>query len=175
MNLIDPQFATLPRSRKIFLGALFLAALSLALYMPYKLAVSFEKIEQIYGPWFIEGAVVASAGLILALRPLLATRLPLPVRGGASIASGLWMYTGLRCTPHLVKLTSASLAQGLFRLIPHVAATHFSLGGGNSFHGRAKENARLAGIRGDDSGGRRKSRAANDLAVEVRAIAVVVL
>lgn len=105
---------------------LLIAATSLAVYMPFKAVTSFDRLEYIYGPWFLQGVVVAVAGLIFFWRPAIATRTPLLLRLGVGAAALLWMQTGLACTPSLLESLQASLLKGGFASF-HMFAQHVFL------------------------------------------------
>lgn len=109
--------------------ALLLAGASLAFYMPWKALTQFEKLESIYGPWFLQGAVVTVAGLFFVLKPGFAARVPLVLRIGVAASAVLWMRTGLMCTPHLFELTQTTPAQGLFASF-HMFVQHIFLSAG---------------------------------------------
>ena len=117
------------RRWRLIRWALLLAGLSLALYMPWKAVTSFDKLQDIYGPWFLQGAVVAVTGLFFTLKPGFAARLPLLLRAAVAISALLWMRTGLACTPHLIKTIQASLGPGLFASF-HMFVQHIFLAAG---------------------------------------------
>jgi len=108
---------------------LLLAGLSLALYMPWKAATQYESLEGIYGPWFLQGAVVAVAGILFMARPGLALGVPLWLRIGVGVAALLWMRTGLACTPSLLTSIQQSLLSGGFATF-HMMAQHVFLSAG---------------------------------------------
>jgi len=108
---------------------LLLAGLSLALYMPWKAATQYASLESIYGPWFLQGAVVAVAGILFMARPGLAPGVPLWLRLGVGVAALLWMRTGLACTPSLVASIQQSVLSGGFATF-HMMAQHIFLSAG---------------------------------------------
>jgi len=114
------------RRWKIARAVLLLSGLSLAAYMPWKAATQFESLRSIYGPWFLQGAVVAAAGVLLMIRPVTGLRLPLILRLGVGVAAVLWMRTGLLCTPSLIDTITASPAAGLFATF-HMFVQHILL------------------------------------------------
>ena len=114
------------RRWKVVRALLLLAGLSLAFYMPWKALTQYDKLTDIYGPWFLQGAVVAVAGTLFAYRPGFAARLPLIMRVAVAVSAVLWMRTGLACTPHLIKTIQASLGPGLFAWF-HMLAQHVLL------------------------------------------------
>ncbi len=114
------------RRWRLIRWALVLAGLSLAAYMPYKATVQYDKLQDIYGPWFLQGAVVAAAGIFFFLKPAIAARTPLLLRAAVVVSALLWMRTGLQCTPHLWSMTQASLGKGLFAWL-HMGTQHIFL------------------------------------------------
>jgi len=114
------------RSWKALRALLVLAGLSLVLYMPFKALTQYDKLSDIYGPWFLQGMVVAVAGTLFAFRPRFAARLPLLLRIAVAVSAVLWMRTGLACTPHLIKTIQASLGPGLLAW-SHMLAQHVFL------------------------------------------------
>lgn len=114
------------RRYKALRWALFLAAVSLAFYMPWKAITQSERLSEIYGPWFLQGAVVTVAGLLFALRPWTAAATPLVLRLGVGAASMLWMSTGFACTPHLWQSFLASPVAGGFAWL-HMLTQHVFL------------------------------------------------
>lgn len=114
------------RRWKVIRALLTLAGLSLVFYMPFKALTQYDRLTDIYGPWFLQGMVVAVAGTLFAYRPGFTARLPLLVRAAVAISAVLWMRTGLACTPHLIKTIQASLGAGLFAWF-HMLAQHVFL------------------------------------------------
>lgn len=114
------------KRRKLLRWALLLAGLSLAAYMPYKAIASADVLEKIYGPWFLQGMVVAVTGVLFIARPSFAARLPLILRMAVFASALLWMRTGLACTPHLLEGLSVSLGPGLFAWF-HMLTQHVFL------------------------------------------------
>jgi len=117
------------RRWKAFRVLLLLAGVSLVAYMPYKALVHYDKLQDIYGPWFIQGAVVAMAGVLFAVRPGAVLRSPVWMRLGVGLAALLWMRTGLACTPSLLSSIQASLPKGGFAMF-HMLTQHVFLSAG---------------------------------------------
>lgn len=97
--------------------------------MPYKAATQYDSLRRIYGPWFLQGAVVTIAGLFFALRPGFAARLPLLARLAVAASALLWMRTGRARTPSLMAGIQASLGPGLFAFF-HMLVQHVFLAAG---------------------------------------------
>lgn len=112
------------RSWSAYRWVMFLAAASLAVYIPYKYATQLHAIRGLYAFLFPLSAVLALGGMALALRPGLALRLPLLARAAVGALAAGWIATGVLCVPTLAKQVMASPWGGLFAtfhmLVQHV-------------------------------------------------------
>lgn len=129
MSDVDDRMRDCPHTKrrwKVIRALLVLAGLSLAFYMPWKALTQYDRLSDIYGPWFLQGMVVAVAGTLFAWRPGFAGRVPLLLRAAVAISALLWMRTGLACTPYLLKTIQTSLGPGLFAWF-HMFAQHVFL------------------------------------------------
>ena len=129
MRKSDDQGCGCSKTRRrwqVLRALLVLAGLSLMAYMPLKALTQYDKLSDIYGPWFLQGMVVAVAGTLFAYRPGFAARLPLVVRAAVAVSALLWLRTGLACTPHLITTIQASLGPGLVAWF-HMSTQHVFL------------------------------------------------
>lgn len=85
----------------IFRAALFLAAASLAVYIPYKYATTLHAYEGPYAFLFPLSGLLAIAGMWLAVKPQTACDCSVPMRGAIGALSLLWMATGVQCVKML--------------------------------------------------------------------------
>jgi hypothetical protein len=109
-----------------FRAALFAAAASLAAYIPYKYATQLHAIEGLYAFVFPFSALLAAAGMVLALRPRSACSCSMATRAGFAVLAGLWLATGLLCVPSLLESVARTPAPGLFASL-HMLAQHVFL------------------------------------------------
>lgn len=114
------------RRWRILRALLLLAGVSLVAYMPYKAITQYDALQQIYGPWFLQGGVVAVAALLFFWRPGVAAGTPMVLRLAVGAAALLWLRTGLACTPGLVKQITESIPAGGFAWF-HMTAQHIFL------------------------------------------------
>lgn len=105
---------------------LFAAAASLAVYIPYKYATQLHAIQGMYAFLFPLSAVLAAAGIVLALKPGMACQCSTAARAGVAAVAGLWMATGVLCVPSLMASIVNSPAGGLFATF-HMLAQHVFL------------------------------------------------
>ena len=91
----------------LFRAALFAAAASLAAYIPYKYATQFHAISGLYAFLFPLSAVLAAAGMIVAVKPEKACDCGTTMRTGLAALAGLWLVTGMMCvgTVRRVRIT----------------------------------------------------------------------
>jgi hypothetical protein len=88
-------------------AALFAAAASLAAYIPYKYATQLHAVQGLYAFLFPLSALLAAAGMIVALQPQRACSCGAPLRSGIAALSALWLATGVMCVGTL----SAAIAE----------------------------------------------------------------
>ena len=102
----------------VFRGAVFLAAVSLAAYIPYKYATQLHATSGLYAFAFPLSGLLALAGIVVAVRPQTACDCGAPMRAGVGVVSLLWMATGMMCV--------ASLASGVMHdpLLGSIASFH---------------------------------------------------
>jgi hypothetical protein len=105
-------------------AALFAAAASLALYIPYKYATQLHAMSGLYAFLFPLSALLAAAGIVLAVKPEKACDCSVTLRTGTVALSGLWLATGLLCVGMLSDSIVASPLHGtiatLHMLVQHV-------------------------------------------------------
>ncbi len=81
--------------------ALFAAAASLAVYIPYKFATQLHAITGIYAFLFPLSVLLAAAGIVLAVKPEKACDCGVSMRAGVGALSVLWLATGVLCVGSL--------------------------------------------------------------------------
>ncbi len=81
----------------LFRAALFAAAASLALYIPYKYATQLHAVSGFYAFLFPLSALLAAVGMIVAVKPAKACECGVPIRSGVAALSVLWLATGVMC------------------------------------------------------------------------------
>ena len=110
----------------LFRVALFAAAASLALYIPYKYATQLHAVSGIYAFLFPLSALLAAAGMMVAVKPATACECGAPMRSGVAALSVLWLGTGVMCVG---TLTAAVLEHPLHGSIAtfHMLAQHVFL------------------------------------------------
>lgn len=106
--------------------ALFAAAASLAAYIPYKYATQLHAVEGLYAVLFPFSALLAAAGMVLALRPRTACQCSMSARAGFGALAVLWLGTGLLCVPSLMASVASAPAGGLLASF-HMLAQHVFL------------------------------------------------
>lgn len=107
---------------------LFVIAVSLAAYIPYKYISQLHATEGLYAFMFPLSGILALAGIILAVRPQMACDCSEPVRSGVGILAGLWMITGVMCASSLAAMIAQAPAAGLFATF-QMTAQHIVLSG----------------------------------------------
>lgn len=111
---------------RVFRAALFLAAASLAAYIPYKYATTLHAYTGPYAFLFPLSGVLAIAGMWLAVKPQTACDCSVPMRGGIGALSVLWMATGVQCVKMLAAGVMDDPLQGSIAAI-HMVAQHVFL------------------------------------------------
>lgn len=109
--------------------ALFIAAASLLVYIPYRyLAASHPAPGTVYGTIFPASALLALAGLVLAVRPdaCACSKRRTMVAGGLTAFGVTWMATGLQCLGSLAQTTLQTPLQGVLATF-HMTAQHVFL------------------------------------------------
>lgn len=81
--------------------ALFGAAASLAVYIPYKYATQLHAVTGIYAFLFPLSALLAAAGIVLAVKPQQGCDCGVSMRAGVGALSALWLVTGVLCVGSL--------------------------------------------------------------------------
>ena len=81
----------------LFRVALFAAAASLAAYIPYRYATLLHAVSGLYAFLFPLLALLAAAGLILAVKPAKACDCGATLRTSVAALAGIWLATGLLC------------------------------------------------------------------------------
>lgn len=105
---------------------MFLAAASLAVYIPYKYATQLHAISGLYALLFPLSGILAILGMVYAVRPGLALRTPVVLRaivGGLAVG---WIATGALCIPSLTEQVVQSPGAGLFAVF-HMSTQHIVL------------------------------------------------
>lgn len=110
----------------LFRVGLFAAAASLAGYIPYKYATQLHAIQGLYAFLFPLSAVLAVAGIVLALQPKKACDCSAGVRAGIGVLAGLWLVTGVMCVATLADAVAKNPGVGLFATF-HMLAQHVFL------------------------------------------------
>jgi hypothetical protein len=111
---------------RLFRVALFAAAASLAMYIPYKYATQLHAVEGFYALLFPLSALLAVVGMVVAVKPARARDCGVPMRSGVAALSVLWLATGLMCVG---TLTAAVVEHPLHGSIAafHMLAQHVFL------------------------------------------------
>ena len=87
----------------LFRVALFAAAASLAAYIPYKYSTQLHAVSGLYAFLFPLSALLAVAGMIVAIKPAKACDCGATMRTGVAALSGLWLVTGMMCVGTLTQ------------------------------------------------------------------------
>ncbi|MEO6407125.1 MAG: hypothetical protein ABIO45_00015 [Burkholderiaceae bacterium] len=85
----------------LFRVALFAAAASLAVYIPFKYATQMHAVTGFYAFIFPFSALLAAAGIVVAVKPERACDCGPTVRSGIAALSVLWLATGMLCVSAL--------------------------------------------------------------------------
>jgi len=108
----------------LFRAALFAAAASLALYIPYKYATQLHAVNGLYAFLFPLSSLLALAGMVLAVRPAKACDCSATLRSGLAALSLLWLATGAMCAGTLTRAVLDDPLHGsiatLHMLLQHV-------------------------------------------------------
>ncbi len=110
----------------LFRVALFAAAASLAAYIPYKYATQLHAFAGLYAFLFPLSALLAMAGMILAVTPAKACECGATMRSGAAVLSVLWLATGVMCVGTLIEAVIKHPLHGLIASF-HMLAQHVFL------------------------------------------------
>ena len=110
----------------IFRIALFLAAASLAAYIPFKYATSLHAISGLYAFMFPLSGILAIAGMAFAIKPTMACDCGGGLDSSVAGVSVLWGVTGMACTGSLFSMVMATPTAGLFATF-HMLAQHIFL------------------------------------------------
>jgi hypothetical protein len=110
----------------LFRAALFAAATSLAAYIPYKYATQLHAVSGLYAFLFPLSALLAAAGIVVAVKPDKACDCGVTIRSGVAALSALWLATGVMCVG---TLTNAIIEHPLHGSIAtfHMLAQHVFL------------------------------------------------
>ena len=87
----------------LFRAALFAAAASLAAYIPYKYATQLHAVSGLYAFLFPLSALLAAAGMIVAVKPEKACDCSATMRTGVAALAGLWLVVGMMCVGTLTQ------------------------------------------------------------------------
>lgn len=115
-----------PAYALVFRLALFLSAISLAAYIPYKYATQLHAITGIYAFLFPLSGVLALAGIVVAVKPETACDCGVPMRAGVGAVALLWMATGVLCVKSLAVGVMNDPLQGSIATV-HMLAQHVLL------------------------------------------------
>ena len=110
-----------PVSAMLFRIALFAAATSLALYIPFKYATRLHAVAGFYAFIFPLSALLAAAGIVLALKPEKACDCGSTVRSGIAALSLLWLTTGMLCVSALADAVASQPLRGSLATFQMVA------------------------------------------------------
>lgn len=124
MSMSRPQGSSV--GAFLFRLALFLSALSLAAYIPYKYTTQLHAITGIYAFLFPISGLLALAGITLAVKPATACDCAMPMRTGIGALSVLWMATGVLCVKSLAVGVMNDPVQGSIAMV-HMLAQHVFL------------------------------------------------
>lgn len=110
----------------IFRAALFLAAASLAAYIPYKYATQLHAVSGMYAFLFPLSGWLALAGMVVAWKPQMACDCGVSMRAGVGALSVLWMATGILCVKSLAADVMSDPLHGSIATL-HMLAQHVFL------------------------------------------------
>ncbi|MEO7244536.1 MAG: hypothetical protein ABIX12_05245 [Rubrivivax sp.] len=110
----------------LFRVALFAAAASLALYIPFKYATQLHAVTGFYAFIFPLSALLAAAGIVVALKPEKACDCGPAVRSGIAALSLLWLTTGMLCISALADAVASQPLRGSLATF-QMAAQHIFL------------------------------------------------
>lgn len=103
-----------PLGAKIFRTALFGAAASLAVFILYKLSTTLHATEGFYAFMFPLSAILAAAGMTLAIKPAMSCDCSVAMRSGVGATAVLWLATGAMCGPHIAEMAAHSPMRALY-------------------------------------------------------------
>ncbi|MCH9765694.1 MAG: hypothetical protein K0U34_06855, partial [Alphaproteobacteria bacterium] len=103
-----------PLGAATFRTALFGAAASLAIFILYKLVTTLHATEGFYAFMFPWSALLALAGMTLAIKPRMSCDCSVPMRSGVGAVAILWMATGAICGPGIVEMAGHSPMRALY-------------------------------------------------------------
>lgn len=107
-------------------AALFLAAASLAAYIPYKYATQLHAVTGFYAFLFPLSALLAAAGIFAAVKPDKACDCGVTMRSGVAALSLLWLATGVMCVGSLTEAVIEHPMHGSIATF-HMIAQHVFL------------------------------------------------
>ncbi len=107
-------------------AALFLAAASLAAYIPYKYATQLHAVTGFYAFLFPLSALLAGAGIFAAVKPDKACDCGVTMRSGVAALSLLWLATGVMCVGSLTEAVIEHPMHGSIATF-HMIAQHVFL------------------------------------------------
>ena len=97
---------------RIFRAALFAAAASLAAYIGYKYATQLHAVQGLYAFLFPWSTLLATAGIVFAVKPQKACECGATMRSGIAALSLLWLAAGLMCIGALADAVVAHPLRG---------------------------------------------------------------
>ena len=106
--------------------ALFVAAASLAAYIPYKYATQLHAVQGFYAFLFPLSALLAVAGMIVAVKLASACDCGTTMRTGVGALSVLWLATGVMCVGSLTEAVIEHPLHGSIATF-HMLAQHVFL------------------------------------------------
>ena len=117
---------TIPRSSiaigpLLFRIALFAAAASLVVYIPYKYANTAHALTGLYAFLFPMSSILGLVGMALAIKPEASCSCNMVTRVGFGTFSALWIVTGIQCIPHLTEMIEKNALGGV------IATAHMSI------------------------------------------------
>lgn len=115
-----------PLAGWIFRGTLMVAAVTLAIYIPYKYATQLHAVTGLYAFLFPMSGLLALAGITLAWKPTLGCSCGMPLRAGFGSISVLWLCTGLLCVSSLASGVMNDPVQGSIA-VGHMVLQHIIL------------------------------------------------
>ena len=107
-------------------AALFLAAASLAAYIPYKYATQLHAVTGFYAFLFPLSTLLAAAGIFAAVKPDKACDCGVTMRSGVAALSLLWLATGVMCVGSLTEAVIEHPMHGSIATF-HMIAQHVFL------------------------------------------------
>ena len=105
---------------------LFLSAVTLALYIPFKYATQLHATTGIYAFLFPLSGLLAIAGITLSVKPQTACDCSTMTRRGAGVLAVAWLVTGLLCVSSLSEMILEMPLGGTIAMV-HMLAQHVVL------------------------------------------------